>query len=94
MERLRQQLKLKTRAIRELEAEKVNHQERIQSLQTNLQDTQRLKQQLKSKTRVIRELESEKRTQQEMIQELHSNVANLSADHQRNVAQLKKSLSL
>eukprot|EP01083_Nonionella_stella_P032736 89584_1 len=83
-----QQLKVKTRAIRELE------QERMQSLQTNVEDTQRIKQQLEAKTRAIRELESEKRTQQEMIQELHSNVANLSADQQRNVTQLKKSLSL
>eukprot|EP01083_Nonionella_stella_P316879 1151325_1 len=51
-------------------------------------------QQIQGKTRMISALESEKRTQQEMIQELHSNVANLSADQQRNVAQLKKSLSL
>eukprot|EP01083_Nonionella_stella_P166336 555881_1 len=94
MERLRQQLNAKTRAIRELEAEKLTHQEQIQSLQTNVQDIQRLKQQLKATKRANRDLESEKRTQQEMIQELHSNVANLSADQQRNVVQLKKSLSL
>eukprot|EP01083_Nonionella_stella_P166339 555887_1 len=97
--RLKQQLEVTHRA------EKVTHQERIQSLQTNVQDTQRLRQQLEAKqktqqqqiqakTRMISALESEKRTQQEMIQELHSNVANLSADQQRNVVQLKKSLSL
>eukprot|EP01083_Nonionella_stella_P152508 488980_1 len=94
MERLRQQLNAKTRPNRELEAEKLTHQERIQSLQTNLQDIQRLKQQLKATKRANKELESEKRTQQETVQELHENVANLSADHQHNVAQLKNSLSL
>eukprot|EP01083_Nonionella_stella_P316877 1151316_1 len=85
--RLKHQMKSKTRAIKDLEAEKVTQQERIQSLQTNVQ-------QLEAKTHTIGVLEAEKRTQQEMIQQLHLNVANLSADQQRNVTQLKESLSL
>eukprot|EP01083_Nonionella_stella_P133734 406634_1 len=39
---LRQQIEAKSQAIRELEAEKLTHQDRIQELHTNLQDTQRV----------------------------------------------------
>eukprot|EP01083_Nonionella_stella_P149568 475263_1 len=52
---LRQQIEAKGQAIRELEAEKVAQQERIQELQNNVQNMQRLKQQLEVKTRTSRE---------------------------------------
>eukprot|EP01083_Nonionella_stella_P128184 388346_1 len=74
----------------ELEAEKVAQQERIQELQNNVQETQ----QLEAKILAIRELESEKVTQQEQIQTLQTSTANLSADQERTLAQLKQSLSL
>eukprot|EP01084_Bolivina_argentea_P146789 256930_1 len=88
---VKQQLEATKRANTDLEAKQRTQQEQIQSLKTNVQDTQ---QQLQAKARTISALQAEKNTQQQMIQELHSNVANLSADQQRNVTQLKESLSL
>eukprot|EP01083_Nonionella_stella_P303693 1052250_1 len=70
IEGLRAQVEAKAYKIREVEAEKATQQERIQELQTNVQDIQRLNQQLEVKTRVIRDLEAEKTTQ---IQQLRTN---------------------
>eukprot|EP01083_Nonionella_stella_P275050 934073_1 len=95
--RLKQQLEAKINAFRELEAEKVTHQERIQELETNVtnltSDQQRNMAQLEAKTQAVRELQAEKITQQGTIQELQTNVTNISTDQQRNLARLKESLS-
>eukprot|EP01083_Nonionella_stella_P049342 131527_1 len=54
---------------------------------------QGLRQQLEAKNDAIRELEAGKMRQQERIQELQTNVTNGAAEQQRNLAQLKDSLS-
>eukprot|EP01083_Nonionella_stella_P153285 492307_1 len=54
---------------------------------------QRLTRELEAKRHAIGELEAEKRTHQERIQQLETEITNISADQQRNLAQLKESLS-
>eukprot|EP01083_Nonionella_stella_P287851 979908_1 len=53
----------------------------------------RLKQQLEAKNHAVKELEAGKITQQERIHELQTNATKITADQQRNLAQLKDSLS-